>query len=152
MCIHLFLGAELELSTLLTDCFSTMRGSVADMLPSGWELSPTQSLTGADPNLMAQREKDYFMCVDGTVFSKEFAAKAQAMKTVSLGQVSSAAVVNVLLCYDSNFSMEHRTLLVQSKLSPVRVGLYRPVRLCLGPTASRWKPSAPSSMNMWTAR
>ena len=65
-----------------------MRGSVTDMLPSGWELSPTQSLAGVDPSMLAQREKDFFMCVDGTVFSKEFAAKAQAMKTVSLGQVS----------------------------------------------------------------
>jgi hypothetical protein len=64
-----------------------MRGSVADMLPSGWELSPTQSLAGADPDLMAQREKHFFVCVDGSVFSKDFAAKAQAMRTVSLGQV-----------------------------------------------------------------
>ena len=72
---------------LLVDCFSMMRGSVADMLPSGWELSPTQSLAGAEPDLMDQREKDFFVCVDGAVFSKDFATKAQAMKTVSLGQV-----------------------------------------------------------------
>jgi len=64
-----------------------MRGSVADMLPSGWELSPTQSLAGADPDLMAEREKHFFVCVDGSVYSKDFAAKAQAMRTVSLGQV-----------------------------------------------------------------
>ena len=65
-----------------------MRGRVADMLPSGWELSPTQSLAGADPNLMAEREKDFFVCVDGAVFSRDFADKAQAMRTVSLGQVT----------------------------------------------------------------
>ena len=78
---------------LLADCFSTMRGNLSDILPSGWELSPIQSLAGADPNMMAQREKDYFVCVDGLVFSKEFATKAQAMKTVSLGHVSAVYVL-----------------------------------------------------------
>ena len=72
---------------LLEDCFLVMRGSVEDMLPSGWELSPTQSLAGADPDLMAEREKDFFVCVDGSVYSKDFATKAQSMKTVLLGQV-----------------------------------------------------------------
>ena len=65
-----------------------MRGSLTDMLPTGWELSPTQSLAGINPALMLQHEQDFFVCVDGTVFSKEFATKAQAMKTVTLGQVS----------------------------------------------------------------
>ena len=64
-----------------------MRGSVTDMLPSGWELAPIQSLASLPSDLILQREKDYFVCVDGAVFSKEFAAKAQAMKTVSLVQV-----------------------------------------------------------------
>ena len=66
-----------------------MRGSVQEMLPSGWELAMIQSLAGVDPDLMAQREKDYFVCLDGVVFSEEFATKAQAMKTVSFGQVDS---------------------------------------------------------------
>ena len=70
------------------DCFSTMRGSVADMLPFGWELAPIQSLAGVQAELISQREKDFFVCVDSTVFSKEFATKAQAMKTVSLVQVT----------------------------------------------------------------
>ncbi len=74
-----------------------MRGSVADMLPSGWELSPTQSLAGADPDLMAQREKDFFVCVDGAVFSKDFATKAQAMKTVSLGQVGDRIAYKIII-------------------------------------------------------
>ena len=65
-----------------------MRGSVQDMMTSGWELAPIQSLVGVDPDLMAQREKEFFVCVDGAIFSKDFAVKAQAMKTVSLGQVS----------------------------------------------------------------
>jgi hypothetical protein len=78
---------------LLADCFSVMRGSVADMLPSGWELSATQSLAGADPDLMAQREKHFFVCVDGSVFSKDFAAKAQSMQTVSLGQVKGGTTI-----------------------------------------------------------
>ena len=73
---------------LLSDCFALMRGSEQDMLPRGWELAQTQSLAGMDPDRMVQLEKDYFVSVDGTVFSKEFAAKAQAMKTVSLGQVN----------------------------------------------------------------
>jgi len=64
-----------------------MRDSLTDMLPSGWELAPIQSLAGVHPDLISQREKDFFVCVDGTVFSKEFATKAQAMKTVSLVQV-----------------------------------------------------------------
>lgn len=84
-------------STLLADCFSAMRGNVQDMLPSDWELSPTQSLIGVDPNLIAQREKSDFVCVDGAVFSKEFAAKAQAMKTVSLGKVS-IITITILSC------------------------------------------------------
>lgn len=65
-----------------------MRGSVQDMMTSGWELAPIQSLVGVDPDLMAQREKEFFVCVDGAIFSKDFAVKAQAMKTISLGQVS----------------------------------------------------------------
>ena len=79
------------------DCFSTMRGSVADMLPSGWELAPIQSLAGVQAELISQREKDFFVCVDSTVFSKEFAAKAQAMKTVSLVQVT-----RTVQCLESN--------------------------------------------------
>ena len=65
-----------------------MRGNLQDMLPSAWELALSQSLDGVDPDLMMQREKEFFVCVDGTVFSNDFAVKAQAMKTVSLGQVS----------------------------------------------------------------
>jgi hypothetical protein len=56
------------------------------------ELATTQSLIGVDPDLIAQRERSYFVCVDGAVFSKDFAAKAQAMKTVSLGKVSIVAL------------------------------------------------------------
>jgi hypothetical protein len=67
-----------------------MRGNVQDMLPSGWELATSQSLAGVDPDLLLQRELDYFECVDGAVYSKDFAVKAQAMKTVSLGQVSTS--------------------------------------------------------------
>ena len=64
-----------------------MRGSVQEMLPSGWDLAPIQSLAGVDPDQMEQQEKDHFMCVDDTIFSKEFATKAQAMKTVPPGKV-----------------------------------------------------------------
>ena len=56
-----------------------MRGSVQEMLPSGWELAMIQSLAGVDPDLMTQKEKQ-FVCVGSTVFSKDFATKAQAMK------------------------------------------------------------------------
>ena len=64
-----------------------MRGNVVDMLPPGWELAPSQSLAGVHPDLLLQRERDFFECVDGAVYSKDFAMKAQAMRTVSLGQV-----------------------------------------------------------------
>ena len=73
---------------LLADSFATMRGNVTDMLPPGWELAPSQSLEGVHPDLLQQRERDFFECVDGAVYSKDFAVKAQAMRTVSLGQVS----------------------------------------------------------------
>ena len=66
-----------------------MRGNVMDMLPYGWELAPSQSLAGVDPDLLLQRERDFFVCVDGAVYSKDFAMKAQAMRTVTQGpQVS----------------------------------------------------------------
>ena len=65
-----------------------MRGNVTDMLPPGWELAPSQSLAGVNPDLLLQQEMDFFECVDGAVYSKDFAVKAQAMRTVSLGQVS----------------------------------------------------------------
>ena len=84
-----------------------MRGNLADMLPSGWDLSSIQSLAGADPKLMAQREKDFFLCVDGTVFSKEFAAKAQAMKTVSLGYVRVVNVSFHVLTLTTIFEIEY---------------------------------------------
>ena len=86
--MHTLESELVAVGELLLDCFATMRDSVQDMLPSGWELAPIQSLVGVDPDLMEQKEKEFFVCVDGTVFSKEFATKAQAMKTVSLGQVS----------------------------------------------------------------
>ena len=85
--IYISDGNHFVLRKLLSDCFTTMRGSVQDMLPSGWELAPIQSLVGVDPDRMIQQEKDFFVLVDGTVFSEEFATKAQAMKAVSLGQV-----------------------------------------------------------------
>lgn len=71
---------------MLSDYFTVMRGNVQDMLPSGWELAPFQSLVGVDPDLILQQEHDLFAYVDGVVYSKEFAAKAQAMRTVSVGQ------------------------------------------------------------------
>jgi len=70
---------------LLSDCFATMRGNVLDMLPAGWELASSQILADLDPDLLLQREREFFVCVDGAIYSKEFAVKAQAMKTVSLG-------------------------------------------------------------------
>ena len=79
---------------LLTDCFATMRGNVTDMLPPGWELAPSQSLAGVHPDLLLQRERDFFEGVDGAVYSKDFAAKAQAMRTVSRGQVSTPLSTN----------------------------------------------------------
>ena len=79
---HTFLA---KVNELLSDCFATMRGNVQDIFPSGWELAPFQSLAGVDPDLMLQREQDFFVCVDGAVYSKDFAVKAQAMKTVPLG-------------------------------------------------------------------
>ena len=65
-----------------------MRASEQDMFPSSWELAPTQSLAGVNPDRMVQQEKDFFVIMDGIVYSEEFATKAQAMKSVSLGQVS----------------------------------------------------------------
>eukprot|EP01036_Dinobryon_divergens_P025933 gene25933-34532_t len=44
-----------------------------------------QSLADVDPDLILQREKTFFVCVDGAVYSKDFAVKARAMRTVSLG-------------------------------------------------------------------
>jgi hypothetical protein len=70
-----------------------MRGNVKDMLPPGWELAPLQSLAGVQPDLLQQRETDFFECVDGAVYSKDFAVKAQAMRTVSLGPVSTISSV-----------------------------------------------------------
>ena len=78
-----------------------MRGNVLDMLPSGWDLAPLQSLAGVDTDLMLQREKDFFVCVDGTVYSKDFAIKAQAMRTVSLGpQASSLFTIMSIAKFD----------------------------------------------------
>ena len=144
--MHILLDAQLAvIRDLLSDCFATMRGSVADMLPSGWELAQTQSLATVDPNLMAQREKDFFVCVDGTIFAKEFAAKAKAMKTLSLEKVS--RTVEPIPCNCSNVTIEHRNLLSQQSKSihllEVRSLL---VSLCFVPTAFPWPPSA-SSMN-----
>ena len=77
------------MKNLLSDYFTVMRGNAQDMLPPDWELAPFQSLVGVDPDLMVQQEHDFFVYVDGAVYSKEFAAKAQAMRTVSLGQQAS---------------------------------------------------------------
>ena len=91
-----------------------MRGNVQDMLPSGWELAPFQSLAGVDPDLMLRREQDFFVCVDSAVYSKDFAVKAQAMRTVSLGtpQVSSRSLPLSMIFLISYFEMEPRPLLL----------------------------------------
>ena len=96
-----------------------MRGNVQDMLPSGWELAPFQSLADVDPDLMLQRENDFFVCVDGAVYSKDFAVKAQAMRTVSLGtpQVSSRSLpllisINSILTSYSEMEPRHLLLLL----------------------------------------
>lgn len=77
---------------LLSDLFISMRGSVEDMLPTDWELAPIQSLIGIEQDEMVTQEKNEFVCIDGAVYSKEFTAKAQAMKTVSLGQVKDQCI------------------------------------------------------------
>ena len=86
---------------LLSDCFASMRGNLADILPSGWELALSQSLAGLDPDLMAQQEKLFFVCVGSAVFSKDFATKAQAMKTVSLRKVRRGELKRYLIILNS---------------------------------------------------
>ena len=71
---------------LLAECFVAIRGSVREMLPGGWELAAAQTLAGIDADA-TQRERDFFVFVDDAVFSREFAAKARAMKTVPLIEV-----------------------------------------------------------------
>ena len=81
-------GSRLDVKNLLTRCFCAMRNNLDDMLPWGWDLADNQSLAGVDITQLECKEDEYFVCLGPNVFSKDFAIKSQAMKTVSFGKVN----------------------------------------------------------------
>ena len=80
-------GQLISIKNLLEKCLTSVRNSLGDMLPNGWDLAEDQNLSGRE-FVLERAEYEHFIVVGTYVFSKDFAKKSQSMKRATISVVS----------------------------------------------------------------